>query len=127
MSLTEHKPWKWEQDGMIVVRTIARTAPGCHEGCGVRLYVKDGKLVKVEGDPDFPLSQGRLCPRCEALLEVVYHPDRLMYPLKRIGARGEGKWQQISWEEAYDTVEKRLRQIRDKYGAESVIFAQSLN
>jgi anaerobic selenocysteine-containing dehydrogenase len=77
---------------MKVVRSVARSGPGCHEGCGVLLYVKDGKLVKVEGDPAFPFSQGRLCPRCLALTEVVYHPDRLKYPLKRVGERGEGKW-----------------------------------
>ena len=96
--------WTWEENGVKVVRSIARTGPGCHEGCGVLLYVKDGKLVKVEGDSDFPLSQGRLCPRCLALTQVVYHPDRLKYPLKRVGERGEGKWQRITWGEAYETI-----------------------
>lgn len=82
------REWTWESDGMKVVRSIARSGPGCHQGCGVLLYVKDGKLVKVEGDLEFPSNQGRLCPRCLALTEVVYHPDRLKYPLKRAGERG---------------------------------------
>ena len=68
--MSSEKPkWTWEEDGMKVVRGIARTAPGCHEGCGVLMYVKDGKLMKVEGNPDFPLTKGRLCPRCLALTD----------------------------------------------------------
>lgn len=107
---------------MRVVRSIARTAPGCHEGCGVLLYVKDGKLVKVEGDPDFPLSHGRLCPRCQVLTEVVYHPDRLMHPLKRAGERGEGRWERITWAEAYDTIADKFNGFKKTFGPESVVF-----
>ncbi|MFC2045717.1 molybdopterin-dependent oxidoreductase, partial [Chloroflexota bacterium] len=118
----EKGKWTWQEDGMQVVRSTARTGPGCHEGCGVLLYTKDGKLVKVEGNPDFPFSQGRLCPRCLALPEVVYHPDRLKYPLKRVGERGEGKWQRITWQEALDTVADKLGNLRAEFGAESVIF-----
>ena len=127
MKIIMHEPekkWTWEEDGMTVVRSIARTGPGCQQGCGVLLYVKDGKLVKVEGDPEFPLTQGRLCPRCLALTEVVYHPDRLKHPLKRTGERGEGKWQRISWDEALDTTAERFNRIKKEYGAESVIFCQ---
>ncbi|MFC2006741.1 molybdopterin-dependent oxidoreductase [Chloroflexota bacterium] len=119
---TKKKPWKWEEDGMTVVRSIARTGPGCHHGCGVLLYVKDGKLIKVEGDPDFPLNQGRLCPRCLAFVEVVYHHDRLKYPLKRVGERGEGKWQRVTWEEAYETIASKFGEIKKEYGPESVVF-----
>ena len=122
MSTAEKRPWKWEEDGMTVVQSIARTAPGCHQGCGVLLHVKDGRLVKVEGDPGFPLSQGRLCPRCQALIEVIYHPDRLKYPLKRGGERGEGKWERITWEEAYETIANKFNTIRRDHGAESVVF-----
>jgi anaerobic selenocysteine-containing dehydrogenase len=116
--------WTWEEDGLKVVRSIARTGPGCHEGCGVLLYVKDGKLVKVAGDPEVQSSQGRLCPRCLALPQVVYHPDRLKYPLKRVGRRGEDSWERITWEEAYDTITQKFTDIRNKYGAESVIFCR---
>jgi anaerobic selenocysteine-containing dehydrogenase len=116
--------WTWEEDGMKVVRSVARTGPGCHEGCGVRLYVKDGKLVKVMGDPNSPFSQGRLCPRCLALPEVVYHPDRLKYPLKRVGERGEDKWERITWNEALDTIADKFNQYKTKFGAESVFFCQ---
>jgi len=116
--------WTWKEGDTRIVRSIARTAPGCHEGCGVLLYVREGKLVKVEGDPDFPLNRGRLCPRCIALPEVVYHPDRLKHPLKRAGERGEGKWERITWEEAFDSIAERLEQIRQQNGPESVVFCQ---
>ena len=120
---TTKKPWRWEENGLTVTRSIALGGPGCHSNaCGVLLYVKDGKLVKVTGDPDFPLSRGRLCPRCRALPEVVYHPDRLKYPLRRAGKRGENTWQRISWDEAYDEIVERFNKIKQEYGPESVIF-----
>jgi anaerobic selenocysteine-containing dehydrogenase len=114
--------WTWEEGHLRVVRSMARSGPGCHEGCGVLLYVEDGRLVKVEGDPDVPFNQGRLCPRCLVLPEVIYHPDRLKYPMKRVGQRGEGKWERITWEEAYGTIAKRFNEIKEKQGPESVIF-----
>lgn len=98
--------------------------PGCHGGCGVKLFVQNGRLVKIEGDEDHPFLQGRLCPRALALTQYAYHPDRLKHPLKRVGERGEGKWQRISWDEALDTCEQRLRDIRDRYGPEAMVFGQ---
>lgn len=108
-----------------VIRTTSWSAgPGCHGNCGVLAYIKDGKLVKIEGDPDHPWSQGRLCPRCLALTQYLYHPKRLKHPLKRIGDRGEGKWQQISWDEAFNIIEEKFNQIKKENGAESVLFLQ---
>jgi anaerobic selenocysteine-containing dehydrogenase len=89
----------------------------------VLAHIEDGKLVKIEGDPDHPWNQGRLCARCLAMTQYVYHPDRLTRPLKRVGERGEGKWQEISWDEAFDLIEERLGRIREKFGPESVIFS----
>ena len=120
----EKVPWQWEEDGYTVTRSTAWSGPGCHEGCGVLLYTKNGKLMKVEGDHEHPFNQGMLCPRCQALPEVVYHPDRLTYPVKRSGERGEGKWERISWDEAYDTIEKEFKKIIKKYGPWSIIGFQ---
>lgn len=96
--------------------------PGCHGGCGVIAHIKDGELVKVEGDPEHPWNQGRLCARVLSMPQYVHHPDRLRQPLKRVGERGEGKWQEISWDEAFDLIEKRMKEIRETYGPESVVF-----
>ncbi len=115
------KEEKWDK---IVRTTVWSAGPGCHGGCGVKLFVKDGRVLKVEGDENHPYNRGRLCPRVEALTQYMYHPDRVTHPLKRAGERGEGKWARISWDEAYDTIEKKLKDIRNKYGAESVIFCQ---
>ncbi len=120
----ETKPWRWEEDGFTVTCGSAWSGPGCHDGCGVLLYTKDGKLVKVEGDPKNPFNQGRLCVRCLALPDVTNHPDRLQYPMKRVGERGEDKWERISWDEALDTIEKNFNKIKKDFGPELVIFAQ---
>ncbi|WP_258360399.1 molybdopterin-containing oxidoreductase family protein [Moorella sulfitireducens] len=113
-----------DSETRVVRTTVWSPGPGCHGGCGAKLYVKDGRLVKVEGDEDHPFNQGRACPRLLALTQYVYHPERLLYPMKRVGARGEGKWERITWDEALDTIEKKLKDIRDEYGPESVLFCQ---
>jgi len=108
-----------------VYPTIAWSAgAGCHGGCGQKLYVKDGHLDRIEGDENNPWNQGRSCPRVLALKQYMYHQDRITTPLKRVGERGEGKFEPISWDEAFDTCERQLKEIRDRHGAESVIFAQ---
>jgi len=107
-----------------IIRTTTWSAgPGCHGGCGVLAHIEDGRLVKIEGDPEHPWNQGRLCARCLAMTQYVHHPDRLTRPLKRVGERGEGRWQEISWDEAFDLIEKRLKKIREEFGPESVIFS----
>ncbi|MCC6474479.1 MAG: molybdopterin-dependent oxidoreductase [Burkholderiales bacterium] len=112
-------------DAATTYRTVVWSAgAGCHGGCGQKLVVKDGRLAQVEGDEDNPWNQGRACPRVLALTQYMYHPDRITRPLKRVGARGEGRFEPISWDEAFDTIEKRLKDIREKHGAESVVFAQ---
>ena len=104
--------------------TTWSAGPGCHGGCGQILHVEEGKLARVEGDPDHPWSQGRSCPRVLAMKQYVHHPDRIVHPLKRVGARGEGKFAEIGWDEAYDICERRMGEIRDTYGAEAMLFAQ---
>lgn len=96
----------------------------CNSGCGILIHMKDGKPVKVEGDPDNPVSRGELCVIGRASLEYLYHPDRLKYPLKRVGEKGEGKWQRITWGEALDIIASELTKTKEKYGVESVAFMQ---
>lgn len=119
-----HLPWRWEEDGYTVTRTAAWSAPGCHLGCGIKLYTdKNGRLVKLEGDEENPFNQGRLCVRCLDFAEVLNHSDRIKYPMKRTGARGENKWERVSWDEAFDLVETKFNGLKAQYGPESVIFA----
>lgn len=111
---------EWQDGEYTVTRTTAWSGPGCHDGCGVLYYTKDGKLEKVEGDPDNPFNQGTLCMRCLEMAEYVNNPTRLGHPMKRVGERGENKWEQISWTEALDIIEEKVRAIWKDYGPESI-------
>ncbi|MDP2729728.1 MAG: molybdopterin-dependent oxidoreductase [Dehalococcoidales bacterium] len=88
----------------------------CINSCGINAYVDDGRLVRVEGMPEHPVSEGVICPRGEALPEYVYSPDRLKYPMKKAG----GGWQRISWNEALNTIAEKLQAIKEKHGAEAL-------
>jgi len=101
-----------------VVRTVCKD---CHVACGVLAHVKDGKLIKVEGDPDHPLNQGIMCPKGLSIKQLVYHPDRIIYPMKRVGERGEGKFERISWDEALDTITTKLKGYIEEYGSNSIL------
>ncbi|MDD5806323.1 MAG: molybdopterin-dependent oxidoreductase [Eggerthellales bacterium] len=117
------KPFRYDEDGLHVTRGSAWSGPGCHLGCGVLMYVDDdGKLVKVEGDPENPYNQGRLCARCLATPNAVNSPLRIRKPMIRDGKRGEDKWKEISWDEAFDLVEEKFNYYKENYGAESVTF-----
>ena len=89
----------------------------CHGVCGVLVHIRDGKVVKVTGDPDCPTSLGYICTKGRASVELLYHPDRLKYPLKEWAERGENKWQRISWDEALDTIAARLLEYKREFGA----------
>ena len=104
-----------------VIRSNCR---GCHGGCGVLVSVRDGNIVSIVGDPDFPTNHGTMCSKGLAFKQLVYHPDRLKYPLKRTGKRGGGKWQRISWDEALGTIVTKLKQVVRDYGAESIALGQ---
>ena len=114
-----------KDDGVTIYKTTTWSpGPGCHGGCGVLAHVKNGRVIKVEGDPDHPWNQGRLCSRCLSMTQYMYHKDRLTKPLKRVGERGENKFEEISWDEAFDLIESKMKQIRKDHGPESVIFHQ---
>lgn len=104
-------------DGVEILKSVCRS---CHGGCGVLFHVKDGELLKVQGDPANPLNKGRLCPIGANTRDIVYHPDRLKYPMRRRGARGSGEWDRISWDEALDEISEKLLAIRDEYGPEAI-------
>jgi anaerobic selenocysteine-containing dehydrogenase len=103
--------------------TTWSAGPGCHGGCGVIAHVQDGKLIKIEGNPEHPWNQGRLCARALAMTQYVENPLRLRKPLKRVGERGQDQWQEITWEEALNLIEKKMKAIRAEFGPESMIFS----
>ena len=118
------KPWRFEEDGLTVTRGCAWSPPGCHPtGCGIKTYVNSaGELVKIEGDENHPITNGRLCVRCLTMRDYVYNPDRVLYPMKRAREdRGKNKWQRITWDEAYDTIAEKVAYYKENYGAESIL------
>ncbi len=102
-----------------IVKTLCSM---CGRYCGMNAYVENGKIIKVEGMPEHPVNRGSLCPRGLAAVQYEYDPKRLMHPLKRVGERGEGKWEQITWEEALEITAQRLSEIKEKQGARSIFF-----
>ena len=93
---------------------------GPSAGCGIYAIVKDGKFVRIEGMKESPVNRGRNCAKAHAAPQWVYSAQRLKYPMKRTGARGEGKFQRITWDEALDTIAARLKEQKAKYGPESL-------
>jgi thiosulfate reductase/polysulfide reductase chain A len=101
---------------------IPTTCEMCFWRCGVLASVAGGRVVRLEGNPDHPLTKGRLCARGNAGTGLLYDPDRLKYPLLRTGERGEGQFKRISWDEALDFLAARLKALREMHGPETVAF-----
>ena len=94
----------------------------CHGGCGVLVYTKNGKAVKIAGDPDCPINHGTLCAKGLASTQLAYHPDRLTYPVRRVGPKASGKWERISWDQALDAIAERINAYRMSSGPESIVM-----
>ncbi len=90
--------------------------------CGLDCYVKDGRIIKVEGSLENPHSAGTLCAKGAAQRQWVYSEDRVRTPLKRVGPRGSGRFEPISWTEALDTIAENLQKLKKESGPESVVF-----
>ena len=101
-----------------VVHTVCRA---CIAMCGVLAHVKNGRVVKIEGDPIHPMSCGRMCAKGLAAIQALYNPNRNKYPMIRAGERGENKWRRVSWDEAIDYIAKNLMEVREKYGVEGLV------
>lgn len=110
-----------EDTGIQVKRTLCDIcAPGFH--CGIDAYVKDGKVIKVAGTKEHPFNKGKLCTKGASNRQYIYREDRLKTPLRRVGERGEGKFEPISWEEAYSIIAEKLNGYKRDFGADSVAF-----
>jgi anaerobic selenocysteine-containing dehydrogenase len=95
--------------------TVHATCPhDCPDTCAIRVTVEDGVAVRVQGDPDHPPTAGALCTKVARYLERVYHPERLLHPLKRCGPKGSGQYRPVSWDEALDDIAVRLGAIAEQ-------------
>jgi anaerobic selenocysteine-containing dehydrogenase len=110
-----------EDTGIEVKKTMCdMCTPLCH--CGIDAYVKDGKVIKIEGTKGHPMNNGLLCTKGANNRAFIYRSDRLTTPLRRVGAKGSGEFEPISWDEAYDIIAEKLSHTKQSLGANSVMF-----
>ncbi len=93
----------------------------CPDTCVATVEVENGRAVKIGGDPDHPFTQGFLCAKVNQYLDRVYSPDRILHPLKRVGKKGEGRFERISWNEALDTIAANFKRVSAAHGPESIL------
>ena len=93
----------------------------CPDTCAMIYEVEDEKLISVKGNKDHPMTRGTLCVKVKDYEKRHYHPDRLLYPHKRVGKKGEKKFERISWEEAIDTIHSKWVKIIDEYGPQAIL------
>src|SRR5258708_4276860 len=103
----------------------------CPDACGVLITIDDGRATKIQGDPAHPVTRGFLCAKVAKYLDRVYSPDRVLYPMRRregvakgpssAGSDAHEAFERISWDEALDEITRRLRQVADRYGSESIL------
>jgi anaerobic selenocysteine-containing dehydrogenase len=93
----------------------------CPDTCVMTVDVEDGRAVAIGGDADHRFTQGFLCAKVNRYLERVYSRDRVLHPMRRVGPKGEGRFERISWDEAFDVVASRLREIADRHGPQAIL------
>src|SRR6201997_3249426 len=102
----------------------------CPDACGVLITVQDGRATRIQGDPQHPVTRGFLCAKVAKYVDRVYSPERVLYPMRRVGARGPGQaaalpakqtWERISWDEALDEITSRFRAISAEFGSEAIL------
>jgi anaerobic selenocysteine-containing dehydrogenase len=104
------------------LKPIPSTCLNCYARCGNYGFNAYGTLLKIGPNPEHPNSRGRMCAKGQAGLNLVYDPDRVLYPMKRVGPRGDGKWERISWEEAYNQIADRMKSILADGRPEEFLF-----
>ena len=93
----------------------------CPDCCSVLVTVDNGHATKLRGDPAHPVTRGFLCGKVAQYLEREYSPQRLLYPQRRVGRKGEGRFERISWDDALDTIATRLRAVAEEFGPEAIL------
>lgn len=125
----------YNQEAVKIMKNVVHAAcpHDCPDACGVLITVEDGRATKIQGDPGHPVTRGFLCAKVAKYLDRVYSPDRVLYPMRRIAAKGLAPanadenvhaaktWQRISWDEALDEIASRFRAIIAEFGSEAIL------
>jgi anaerobic selenocysteine-containing dehydrogenase len=103
-----------------MTRIVKSVCQMCYFNCGIDIKVEDGRIRTVEGMPEHPVSRGRICAKGIASAQLTTDPARLQHPLKRVGERGSGQWERISWEQAFSEIAARLQTVIERSGPRAV-------
>ncbi len=122
-----HSPVRKDQWVPGIEKWIQSVCQACPGGCGILVRVVDGKAVKIEGNPAHPVNRGRLCPVGQAGLQILYNPDRIKEPMKKIGGRTSEKWKAVSWEEALEILSSKLKELKNSGEAHELVLLNEGN
>jgi thiosulfate reductase / polysulfide reductase chain A len=111
---------KRERENVVEKKIVCWASPGCVHQCGLIATVEDGRLVRLRGNPDYPTPNHGCADRMPHHIKWLYSPEQLLHPLKRVGERGEDRWEQIPWDQALDEIAAKLAALKEKYGAETL-------
>ena len=104
------------------IQIIRATCPhDCPDTCAMLVTVQDGRAIKVRGDPEHPITKGFLCSKVSRYVERTYHAGRVLYPMRRVGAKGEGRFERVSWDAALQEIASRFRNICAEYGPQAIL------
>ena len=104
------------------MKTVKTICQSCYYYCGLNVSVDRDRIVRIEGMPEHPVNRGTICPKGLASQQLVTDPRRLTKPMRRVGKRGSGRWETISWDAALDLVASTLDTARREYGPESFVY-----
>jgi anaerobic selenocysteine-containing dehydrogenase len=93
----------------------------CPDQCGLLIHKHDGKIVKIQGDPNHPVTKGNICNKVRHMTDRIYDPNRIKYPMKRVGSKGEGKFERVSWDEALETISSKWKELIELDGPEAIL------
>jgi anaerobic selenocysteine-containing dehydrogenase len=116
----ERFPYSAPREGVLGPEVVRSGCNICFNSCTTRVYRRAGRAVTITPNPNDPVTGGHLCPKSQFLMQMYYSEHRLLHAQRRVGRRGEGKFERVSWEEALDGVAEGLVRAREKYGSESL-------
>src|SRR5215475_5225993 len=96
----------------------------CPDACGVLITVEDERATRIQGDPQHPVTRGFLCGKVAKYVDRVYSPERVLYPMRRVAAKGmhgEGVFERITWQQALEEIVTRLKRVSDEFGPEAIL------
>jgi anaerobic selenocysteine-containing dehydrogenase len=116
----ESFPYSAPREGVLAPEMIRSGCNICFNSCSTRAYRRGNQVVSITGNPDDPVTGGHLCPKSQFLMQMYYSQHRLLYPQRRTGRRGEGKFERISWDEALDGIAEKLLRVKERHGSEAL-------